>query len=301
MWRGATALGMVVALVVWLAPPASAAATFSGPTNFAVNGTPASVASGDLNGDGRLDLAVANFFSDSVSVLLNTTPLSNLAVAKSCNPTTMLPGAVVTCTLRVTNAGPSPATSVVVTDALPAGLTVVGTPAGGGFTCATAAASPQVSCTRATLPVGGAAKVITVVARVSDSIGPQTDLTDTATVSSATADPEPANNTASFTVSTPTCTIDLRTASRNPVTINGTPGKDVICGSAFSDIINGKGGADILFGLAGNDIINGGGGNDTLFGGAGDDTLSGQAGTDTATGGANQDICTAEQRTTCED
>ena len=41
-------------------------------TNFAVGENPNSVAVGDFNGDTRLDLAVANFVSDNVSILLGT-------------------------------------------------------------------------------------------------------------------------------------------------------------------------------------------------------------------------------------
>jgi hypothetical protein len=44
--------------------------TFTGPTNFAVGDGPNSVAVGDFNGDGDPDLAVANEFAGSVSVLL---------------------------------------------------------------------------------------------------------------------------------------------------------------------------------------------------------------------------------------
>ena len=43
-----------------LAPPAAAALSFSPATNFAAGGAPFSVATGDFDGDGRLDLAVAN-------------------------------------------------------------------------------------------------------------------------------------------------------------------------------------------------------------------------------------------------
>src|SRR5918993_1070735 len=54
------------------APPARALTpvTFTGPTNFAVGDGPNSVAVGDFNGDGDPDLAVANEFAGSVSVLL---------------------------------------------------------------------------------------------------------------------------------------------------------------------------------------------------------------------------------------
>jgi hypothetical protein len=45
---------------------------FGGATNFTVGTGPASVAIGDLNGDGKPDLAVANFSSNNVTVLLGT-------------------------------------------------------------------------------------------------------------------------------------------------------------------------------------------------------------------------------------
>jgi hypothetical protein len=41
---------------------------------FATGTLPISVAVGDFNGDGKPDLAIANHFSGTVSVLLNTTP-----------------------------------------------------------------------------------------------------------------------------------------------------------------------------------------------------------------------------------
>ena len=48
-------------------------APFATPASFATGSGSSSVAWGDVNGDGRLDLAVANFAVDSVTVLLNTT------------------------------------------------------------------------------------------------------------------------------------------------------------------------------------------------------------------------------------
>jgi VCBS repeat-containing protein len=53
-----------------LAP--AAPVTFTGPTNFRAGDGPASIAVGDFNGDADPDLAVANDFSDTVSVLLGS-------------------------------------------------------------------------------------------------------------------------------------------------------------------------------------------------------------------------------------
>src|SRR5262249_47685951 len=50
-----------------------ASAAFLPQQTFATGSAPSSVAVGDVNGDGRPDLLVANFGSATVSVLLNTT------------------------------------------------------------------------------------------------------------------------------------------------------------------------------------------------------------------------------------
>ncbi len=55
-------------------PTGSANASFAPQQTFAVGDRPFKVAVGDFNGDGKSDLAVANFTSATVSVLLNTTP-----------------------------------------------------------------------------------------------------------------------------------------------------------------------------------------------------------------------------------
>ena len=53
--------------------PGAATPSFASKQDFVTGSTPRSVAVGELNGDGKLDLAVANFGSDTLSVLLNTT------------------------------------------------------------------------------------------------------------------------------------------------------------------------------------------------------------------------------------
>src|SRR5262249_12321989 len=53
-------------------PPDADTPSFAAPQSFATRGQPSSVAVGDVNGDGRLDLISANFGTDTASVLLNT-------------------------------------------------------------------------------------------------------------------------------------------------------------------------------------------------------------------------------------
>ncbi len=60
---------------VSLSNPQSSAVDFTPQQTFATGSMPSSVAVGDFNGDGKPDLAVANFNSGTVSVLLNTTPV----------------------------------------------------------------------------------------------------------------------------------------------------------------------------------------------------------------------------------
>jgi Ca2+-binding RTX toxin-like protein len=80
--------------------------------------------------------------------------------------------------------------------------------------------------------------------------------------------------------------------------IVGTPGNDVlvgtaadevICGLAGNDVIRGGGGDDVVKGQLGNDTLYGQGGSDELQGGKGRDTLYGANGPDTLLGGAGND------------
>ena len=53
--------------------PGASTPAFSSRTDFATGTGPYSVKIGDLNGDGKPDLVIANYFSNSVSVFFNTT------------------------------------------------------------------------------------------------------------------------------------------------------------------------------------------------------------------------------------
>lgn len=54
--------------------PGAANPSFTSQVTFATGSSPSSVISLDVNGDGKPDLAITNYFSATISVLLNTTP-----------------------------------------------------------------------------------------------------------------------------------------------------------------------------------------------------------------------------------
>ena len=118
-----------------------------------------------------------------------TLPPSNLSITKTAIPDPVMPSASVTYTITVTNGGPAAAQSVLVSDTLPPGTVFQGA-SGTGWTCA---GSPgNASCTRPTLAVG-TAPIITLTLGAPATPG---TLTNTVTVSAASPDPTPANNTA---------------------------------------------------------------------------------------------------------
>ena len=100
-----------------------------------------------------------------------------------------------TYTLSVSNAGPSDASAVTVTDTLPADVTSTGTPTGSGWSCSVA--GQQISCTlTGSLDANAAAGPITVPVVVSPTVSVSA-VTNVATVAGAETDPDPANDTAS--------------------------------------------------------------------------------------------------------
>src|SRR5713101_2887005 len=65
-------LSLLVVMLGGLLKPEAAVqpVSFGAKTDFGTGSFPFSVAVGDFNGDGKLDLAVANFSGDTVSILL---------------------------------------------------------------------------------------------------------------------------------------------------------------------------------------------------------------------------------------
>lgn len=146
-------------------------------------------------------------------------PQADLGVTLAATPNPVTVGQTLTYTLNVSNNGPSNATGVVLSNVLPAGVSLVSAQPSQGSCGGTTA----VSCSLGTLAVGGSATVtIQVIPNAAGS------LTDTASATSAVPDPNPANNNASVTVnaiSVPTPEADLAlalAAAPDPVTVGQT-------------------------------------------------------------------------------
>ena len=185
---------------------------------------------------------------------------------------------MLTYTIVVTNNGPDLATAVSVTDTLPMDVT---------FSSATTTAgscreeSSEVVCDLGDMANGSNVTLSIMV--LPDAVG---DITNSVVVTSATADPDLANNSAAETT---TVTATYLCAGV-PATIVGTAGDDTLDGTSGDDVIVGLDGNDMINGRGGNDIICGGEGDDTLSGGNGDDLLKGGRGTDTLHGGNGDDV-----------
>lgn len=135
------------------------------------------------------------------------------------SPLPAIAGTDITFRIQPRNGGPAAATSVTVTDTLPAGWTFVSA-SGANWTCGNA--GQTVSCTRAAMPAG-AADDITLVARApgNATVGPTgTSYTNTASIGATSTDPNGGNNSGAVAVNVLPDGADLRLAKSktpNPV------------------------------------------------------------------------------------
>ena len=116
--------------------------------------------------------------------------LADLTLIKTVDPAAPVAGSDVTWTVRVSNAGPSTATRVVLTDVLPAGVALDSATLDVAGTCEN---GDQITCTVPTLAPGATA-TLTVVAGI-DAGYSGTTVANTASVRSSVADPDPLDNT----------------------------------------------------------------------------------------------------------
>jgi len=149
---------------------------------------------------------------------------ADLRITKVASPQPMIAAQPATFTLQPRNAGPDAATTVSVTDTLPAGFTAISA-SGPGWTCSVNQPSRAVTCTRASLGSGATDNITVAATAPNDSFVPAAGLTttNTAAIGSATADPDTANNTGSVTFTIQRDGADLsiqKHKSPNPVAQN---------------------------------------------------------------------------------
>jgi uncharacterized repeat protein (TIGR01451 family) len=129
------------------------------------------------------------FSNTELAQIVNFASSADLSIVKTASVVTNVnAGQSFSYNLAVTNNGPSSASAVSVSDVLPAGVTFVSA-FGTGWTCNQSLGT--VTCTMPTLAVGPA-NPITINVTAPSNAGA---LANTATVSSSTSDPTPANNT----------------------------------------------------------------------------------------------------------
>jgi len=121
---------------------------------------------------------------------------ASLSILKIDAPDPVAPGSNLTYTLTASNEGPDDAADTILSDTLPAGTTFVTLAAPGGWSCTTPAvgAPGTVSCSLSSFPVGSA--VFTLTVNVGAGVPAGTLLSNTATVTSSTADPQPGDESA---------------------------------------------------------------------------------------------------------
>jgi endo-1,4-beta-xylanase len=123
-------------------------------------------------------------------------PGADLQTAITANAGTVLSGNNVTYTITVTNNGHDSAANVSLADSLPGGTVFESLTPASGWTCTTPAvgASGTVNCTVASMSDGSVAQ-FTLVAMVACPTPNGTQITNTASVTSTTLDPNPTPNT----------------------------------------------------------------------------------------------------------
>jgi uncharacterized repeat protein (TIGR01451 family) len=154
------------------------------------------------------DITPAN---DSSTDVVPVASQADLALTKA-GPANAIPGNDIVYTLVVTNNGPSDAANVVVTDATPANLSFVSN----AGACATA-----FPCNFATVPVG-ATLTITSTFHIPGGYTAPSPIVNAASVSSTTADPNLANNSAGVSTSVAADLSVLKTVEGGPLVVGQT-------------------------------------------------------------------------------
>ena len=198
---------------VLIAGSAYPAITVNATISQSAPGTVANTAT--VSGGGEINLA-----NDSFTDVALVSSVADLVMANAGAPNPVLAGANITYTQTVTNNGPSDATSVTLVENIPTNTTLQSIVAPAGWVCTYPGPTGTIVCSIADLPPA-APSILTIVVQVNNGTANGTVITDTASVSSAIADPNATNNSATVnTIVGTTAQADLsvsNAASPNPV------------------------------------------------------------------------------------
>ena len=163
-----------------------------------------------------------NSGNNNATVNVPVADSADISVTNTPNPVPVQATNNITYTQVVTNNGPSTATSVTLTDTLPANTTAVSLTGPAGWTCTLA----TLICTDPSLAPGAPATILFVVT-VNAGTAAGTAINETASINSAIADPHLANNTATAAdvVATATQADLITTNSASPSSV--APGSNV--------------------------------------------------------------------------
>ena len=200
-------------------------------------------------------MGIMGIGSSSICTLTNTfspastssTSTADVSVTKTVDNAAPNPGATITYTLTATNSGPNAASSTVVTDVLPSGVTYVSDTGAGAYATSTG------KWTIGTL-ANGSSTVLRIVVTVGASTA-GTVITNTATIVSNNPDSNSENNSASTSI-TSTAPV-TNGGGGNPTTGGGGGGNGPIAGSLggggngpVAGSLGGGGGGGIVLGAS---------------------------------------------------
>ncbi len=181
-WSCGQASGVVTcsraALAIGAAPPIAIQVTAPAEGGAITNSAAIAASENDPSGG-----------NNTASAGTTVVAVADLSLVKGDSPDPVAAGAVLTYTLTATNAGPSTATALTVTDTLPTEVSFTSA-TGTGWACGHA--SGVVTCTRPSLAVGSAPALTIEVTAPSEG----GSLTNHATIAAAENDPDPSDNDA---------------------------------------------------------------------------------------------------------